>query len=135
MKFPQILAFALAVAGCRKDGPTQTTLAGRQLGESTASPGANASRPRPVTPDDPRVMNVSASVTPSQQSNALKAPLPQPAAPRDQATSSTPVSQPGDIAPASTTTEARPNVSSPPPPSATPAPAAPPPNPQTPPTQ
>lgn len=100
----------------------------RQLGESTKSPGANASRPAPVTPDDPRVMNVSASITPGQLDAAQNAGVPAPAAAPDRgdATSSTPVTQPTDVTPPSTTTEVnRPGIDSPPPQSPTTAPATP----------
>jgi hypothetical protein len=111
MKITQMLVVGLAVAACQKSGPTQETFPGRQLGESTASPGANASKPQPLTPDDPRVMNVSASISPQQQQQAGAQPVPA----RD-ATSSTPVQPPTDIAPPSTTTETnRPGVFSPPP--------------------
>ena len=118
---------ALALGACSKQRPRQELAFVRHLGESTKSPGANASKPQPVTPDDPRVMNVSAAITPQQAQTAAQAPLPQPQpaqARRDQATSSTPVTQPADIAPPSTTTDTnRPGVFSPPPP---PAGAAPP---------
>jgi hypothetical protein len=112
MKITQMLVVGLALAACQKAGPKQDTFPGRQLGESTASPGANASKPQPLTPDDPRVMNVSASISPQQSQQAA----PVPAQPRTDATSSTPVQPPADIAPPSTTTETnRPGVFSPPP--------------------
>ncbi|MBA3501425.1 MAG: hypothetical protein M4D80_10515 [Myxococcota bacterium] len=112
MKITQMLVIGLAVAACQKGGPTQETFPERQLGESTASPGANASKPQPITPDDPRVMNVSASISPQQQQQATPVPVPA----RSDATSSTPVQPPTDIAPRSTTTETnRPGVFSPPP--------------------
>ena len=112
MKIMQMLVVGLTVAACHKGGPTQETFPGRQLGESTASPGANASKPEPLTPDDPRVMNVSASITPQQSQQAGPAQTPA----RTDATSSTPVAPPTDIAPPSTTTETnRPGVFSPPP--------------------
>src|SRR5687767_13399077 len=102
-----VLAVTLALAACAK-GPKQDTFPGRQLGESTKSPGANASKPQPITPDDPQVMNVSASITPQQQQQAQPAqpttaaqptqPTTQPTpAPQRDATSSTPVTQPRDI--------------------------------------
>jgi hypothetical protein len=137
MKITHMLALA-ALAACNKAGPTQETFPERHLGESTASPGANASKPQPLTPDDPRVMNVSASITP-QQSQQAAPPAQTPA--RD-ATSSTPVQPPTDIAPPSTSTETnrpgvfspppvspatQPTSSSPPPPSTAPTPAPPPP--------
>src|SRR5687768_4998831 len=109
----------VVAAACNKSPKQDTTPAfARQLGESTASPGADASKPPPVTPDDPRVMNVSASITPSQLDQAQGAPV-QPAPAREEATSSTPVPPPADIAPRSTTEQPnQPNVNSPPPPPA-----------------
>lgn len=111
---------AIVLTACGGGGaskaPQMDTFA-RQLGESTKSPGANASRPAPVTPDDPRVMNVSASITPGQLEAAQAAGAPPQAAPnRADATSSTPITQPTDITPPSTTTEVnRPGLNSPPP--------------------
>jgi hypothetical protein len=138
MKTVKLFAALVMFAACAKStGPKTETFPGRQLGESTASPGSNPSRPQPLTPDDPRVMNVSAGITPAQAQAAARAPLPtttvpvttqtqQPAtssqtvrAPStpDPATSSTPVTQPTDIAPATTTPDGpRPGVFSPPPP-------------------
>jgi hypothetical protein len=120
MTFSKLFVVALTLAGCSKGGPKDDTLPfARQLGESTKSPGANASKPAPLTPDDPRVMNVSASITPQQQQRAATTPAPTPAPQptRTEATSSTPVQPPTDIAPPSTTTETnRPGVFSPPPP-------------------
>jgi eukaryotic-like serine/threonine-protein kinase len=142
MKITQFAVGLVMVAACAKTGPKTDTFPGRQLGESTASPGENSSKPQPVTPDDPRVMNVSAGITPAQAQAATQAPLPAaptnvsapataapaPApAPSSQtvrapsaanpATSSTPVTQPTDIAPATTTPDdPRPGVFSPPPP-------------------
>jgi hypothetical protein len=148
MKTASFFAAIVMVAACAKSGPKTQSFPGRQLGESTASPGSNPSKPQPLTPDDPRVMNVSAGISPAQAQAAAQAPLPTtmtapvtapttapvtpgtqaqpapssqtvraPSAPNP-ATSSTPVTQPTDIAPATTTPDDanRPGVFSPPPP-------------------
>lgn len=134
MKLTQLFAGLVMIAACAKNGPKTSTLPGPQLGESTASPGSNPSKPGPVTPDDPRVMNTTAAISPGQVQNALQAPSPQgqttatPAqggtssetvrAPVTQnpATSSTPVTQPADIAPpTSAPVGPQPGVFSPPP--------------------
>jgi hypothetical protein len=132
MKTAKFFAAIVMLAACARSGPKTETFPGRQLGESTASPGSNPSKPQPITPDDPRVMNVSAGISPAQAKAAIQAPLPQttpatnapapssqtvraPSAP-DPATSSTPVTQPTDIAPATTTPDdPRPGVFAPPP--------------------
>lgn len=121
----------LAIAACDRSPKDEAIPAfARELGESTKSPGADPTIEPPTTPDDPEVMNTSASISPRQLERAQGAPLPaqgEPAAnpPQaaepavDPATSSTPVQQPTDIAPPTAAPEPeRPNVFSPPPPPA-----------------
>jgi len=116
---------ALAPVGCaHRHGPRPDAFA-RQLGESTASPGADSARRAPIEPDDPRAINVSKGirmrpglVEVTEPAASAEAPqvirpgvvvitdVPSPRPPptrRDEATSSTPVEVPTDIAPRSTT--------------------------------
>jgi hypothetical protein len=128
----KITILAIALAGCWHDSPAKDdTFPGPQLGESRASPGADPTRPAPITADDPEVMNMSAGISPAQLGRATSAPPP--AAPVREPTTSTPVQQPTEIAPP--TTEPAPvepqNPAPPPPPESqaptpapTPAPAA-----------
>jgi hypothetical protein len=111
------LAVSLALAACGRAAIDPTPVfPGPQLGESTASPGANPSKPAPITPDDPRVMNVSAGVSPGLANQAQQGAQPVTTLPREDATSSTPVQASGGIAPYSTTAAPnQPGVFSPPP--------------------
>jgi hypothetical protein len=118
---------------------------GPHLGESTASPGSDPSRPPPLPPDDPRNMNVTVAIrsgalgggttapAPAADSTVVvpvtvegppvplptvSVPPPEPPPPPETPTSSTEVPEPQSIAPPSTTYEPnQPGVFSPPPPS------------------
>jgi hypothetical protein len=122
----KITILALLLAGCVHDArPKQDKFPGPQLGESRKSPGADPSKPAPITTDDPKVMNVSASINPAQLGRASATPAP---VPQRAPTTSTPVQQPTDIAPPTTTPSPMEpqNPAPPPPPEAqapTPAPA------------